>query len=233
MKFTFTRISKNKKTGEIPTSITDSSSCPVACPFAPKDGKPNGCYAAYGPLNWHWKKLDNGKVGISANELFDAIKDLPSGTLMRHNVAGDLCHKNEKIDMDFLNGIINAARNRKVFTYTHHVVLGNDAKAKHNRNAVKEANEAGFTINLSGNNCDNADELKALKIAPVVTIVPSNSPDSFMTKAGNKVIVCPAQTRENVNCAKCKLCQNQKRSVIIGFKAHGVGTKKVEAIAAV
>lgn len=211
--------------------MTESSSCPSACPFAPKDGKPNGCYAAYGPQNWHWKKLDKGLTGISANELFFEIKKLPRNQLMRVNTAGDLPHNNQKIDNEFLGNLTNAGNGKNLFTYTHHKVLGNDETAVSNRNAVKEANEKGFTINLSGNNPDNADELKALNIAPVVSIVPTNSPNSFFTKAGNKIIVCPAQQRENVTCASCRLCQNSKRSVIIGFKAHGVGTKKVEAVA--
>lgn len=225
----FTAISGNAKTGPIPVSGSQANTCPSACPFSPKDGKPNGCYAAYGPISWHWKKLNNGKIGFEWNEFLGKIKALPRQTLWRHNQFGDLKGENNSIDVNALKELVSANDRRKGFTYTHKPVLNN----AENRNAVKQANEKGFTINLSGNNLDNADELKALGIAPVVTIVPLNSPNTLYTKAGNKVIVCPAQQKENVTCASCRLCQNNKRSVIIGFKAHGVGTKKVEAIATV
>jgi hypothetical protein len=222
----FTAISSNAKTGPIPVSGSQAETCPSACPFSPKDGKPNGCYAAYGPISWHWKKLNNGVIGFQWNDFLKKIKDLPRNSLWRHNQFGDLQGKDNDIDAKALAELVEANKGRNGFTYTHKPVLNNLA----NRNAVENANKNGFTVNLSANNLDNADELKALKIAPVATIVPLNSPNVIFTKGGNKVIVCPAQTRDNINCAKCKLCQNSKRSVIIGFKAHGVGTKKVEAV---
>jgi len=223
----FTAISGNSKTGPIPVSGSQAETCPSACPFAPKNGKANGCYAAYGPISWHWQRLNKGSIGFQWDDFLGKIKALPRQTLWRHNQFGDLQGKDNKIDIKALKELVTANNGRKGFTYTHKPVL-NDVK---NRNAVKEANENGFTINLSANNLDNADKLKALNIAPVVSVVPLNSPDVLFTKAGNKVIICPAQTRDDINCAKCKLCQNQKRSVIIGFKGHGVGTKKVELIA--
>ena len=228
----FTAISGNAKTGPIPVSGSQANTCPSACPFSPKDGKPNGCYAAYGPISWHWSKLNKGKIGFEWNEFLEKIKALPRQTLWRHNQFGDLKGEDNKIDVKALKELVKANSGRKGFTYSHKIVLDKQGKeAAANRKAIKEANDGGFTINLSGNNPDNADELKALKVGPVVSIVPLNSPDSFMTKAGNKVIVCPAQSRENINCAKCRLCQNVNRSVIIGFKAHGAGIKRVEMMA--
>lgn len=233
MKFTFTRISQNRKTGPIPVTMTDSSSCPSACPFAPKKGELNGCYATYGRVRIHWSRLDEGKYGIKDEDLFREIRLLPKGQVWRKNVAGDLPHKKQKIDIKFLRNLVESNRGRKGFTYTHHEVLGKDAIAKDNRKAVEFANKNGFTINLSGNNPDHADKLKALKIGPVVSVIPSDSPNTFFTKGGNKVIVCPAIYRENVNCLSCQLCQKANRSVIVGFKAHGMGAKKVEQVAIV
>lgn len=227
MKFAFTRVSANIKTGPIPTTMTTSDSCPAACPFSPKDGKPNGCYAHYGPSKIHWNRLDKGEKGVDLDGLCDEIRDLPSGQLWRYGVAGDLPGISNDIDGEALAKIVKANSNRKGFGYSHKVVIGHEA----NSNAIKSANEGGFTINLSANNPDNADELKKLKIAPVVSIVPQNSPNSFFTKGGNKIIICPAQTRKGINCAKCKLCSISNRSVIIGFKAHGTAAKKVETVA--
>jgi len=44
-------------------------------------------------------------------------------------------------------------------------------------------------------------------------------------------MVCPAQTREGVTCATCKLCSRANRSVIVGFIPHGGAKKKVLAMA--
>ena len=57
-------VSGNSKVGPIPVSGSASMTCPATCPFAPKDGKPNGCYAGYGPIAWSWRKLNNGVTGM-------------------------------------------------------------------------------------------------------------------------------------------------------------------------
>ena len=75
-----------------------------------------------------------------------------------------------------------------------------------------------------------ADELAELDIAPVVTVVSENYPDSGHTPAGRKIIVCPAQTKDNVTCKTCKLCSVQNRP-IIGFRAHGTNKKLAELTA--
>ena len=48
----------------------------------------------------------------------------------------------------------------------------NTAKAEAKR-IIKEANQNGFTVDLSANNLAHADKLKALNIAPVVVVLPS------------------------------------------------------------
>lgn len=223
----FTPVSGNAKTGPIPVSGSQSNTCPPACPFSPKDGKANGCYAAYGPISWHWRKLNNGKVGFEWNEFLAKVRALPRQTFWRHNQFGDLQGDGNAIDAAKLAELVRANTDRKGFTYTHKPVLDN----RENRKAVLHANAGGFTINLSANNLDNADELKALGIAPVVVTLPKDAPNVLYTKAQNKVIVCPAQQKDNVTCATCRLCQNVSRSVIIGFKAHGMGAKYVEGVA--
>ena len=225
----FTAISGNAKTGPIPVSGSQADTCPPACPFAPKNGKANGCYAAYGPISWHWKKLNNGKVGFTWGEFLKKVSSLARGTLWRHNQFGDLAGNGDEIDAGKLAELVKANEGRKGFTYTHKPVLARQgANAETNRNLVALANARGFTVNLSGNNLAHADELKACNAGPVVTIVPQDSANVLFTPKGNKVVVCPAQTREGVTCATCRLCSHATRSVIIGFKAHGMGAKYVE-----
>lgn len=227
----FTLVSSNAKTGPIPVSGSQAFTCPPACPFAPKDGKLNGCYAAYGPISWLWTKLNNGKVGFSFAGFLKQVANLPTGQLWRHNQFGDLKGKGNAICRKSLKALIRANAGKCGFTYTHKPVLTVQDKvhAASNRAAVKEANRKGFTVNLSGNNVSHADQLKKLGIAPVVSVVPADSPKSFLTPDGNKVIICPAQQRNDITCAKCGLCSKSGRSVIIGFIPHGSGAKHVQA----
>lgn len=223
----FTPISANSKTGPIATSTQNEETCPASCPFLHK-----GCYSRYGPSSWHWNRLNAGTAGIPWKEFLLALRRLHRGAMFRYSVAGDLPGVGDKIDKTSLGELVAACKDRLAFTFTHKPVLSG-ASAAANRAAIKGANEKGFVVNLSGNNLAHADKLKALKIGPVVCVVPdSATANTVFTPAGNKVIICPAQSRENVTCATCRLCANQKRSVIIGFRPHGMGAKHVRPIAA-
>ena len=220
-RFQLTLVSSNEKTGPIPVSTTSANTCPDVCPF-----KKHGCYADAGPLALHWDKVSKGERGGFLEDFTLSIKKLPKGQLWRHNQAGDLPGENDVIDAPAFRAIIAANKGRKGYTYTHKPM--DDA----NKALVKEANESGFTVNLSGNNLKHADKLKALGIAPVTAFLPDNAPDKGVTPAGHRWIACPAQTRENVNCASCKLCAVANRGIIIGFKAQGRSKKKAMAASA-
>ena len=224
-------VSGNSKVGPIPVSGSLSSTCPATCPFAPKDGKANGCYAAYGPLSWTWRKLNNGGLGMEWVTFVGKIKKLWRGEMWRHNQFGDLAGVGNKIDLAKLRELIAANRGKLGYTYTHKPVLTRqDYKVAYiNRKAVKEANDGGFAVNLSANNPAHADELAALNIGPVVSVIPSDSPNTSYTPQGRKIIACPAGYRDDVTCLRCKLCTVINRSVIVGFKAHGMGAKYVQA----
>ena len=219
----FTRVSSNAKTGPMPTSMTTRNTCPDVCPF-----KAKGCYASYGPLNWHWRKVAN--LGMQWGAFLKIISTLPRATLWRHNVAGDLPGENNLINRDMLAGLVKANKGKRGFTYTH-----KDMTVKENRDAVASANANGFTVNLSGNNPDHADFLKSLGIGPVVTVLPreidGNAIRSLETKGGNRIVICPATYRDNVTCQSCGLCQRADRTCIVGFPAHGTAAKTVSDIA--
>lgn len=216
-----TRKSENAKTGPIPVSTTSSDTCPDVCPL--KSG--GGCYAEYGPLAIHWRKVTAGNSGGNWAEFCSKIAALPDGQLWRHNQAGDLPGINNVIDAVAMAQLIYANIGKRGFTFTHKPM--NAA----NQDAVVMANRYGFTVNLSANNIAHADELKALGIAPVTVILPQDAPHKQVTPAGNIVIVCPAQTHDDVTCESCQLCARATRPTIIGFLAHGTGAKKVINIA--
>ena len=224
MKIHLTFISSNVKTGPIPVTTSDASTCPDVCPF-----KKSGCYADSGPLALHWSKVSKGERGNDLAILAKQIKAFPRNQVWRHNQAGDLPGIGNAIDSAALSQIVEANKGRRGFTYTHKPCEGK-ANAS-NREAVMAANAQGFTINLSGNNLTHADRLVDLQAGPVVCVVPEATENTFFTPAGRKGIVCPAQQRDDITCANCQLCTRAYRSVIIGFRAHGTSKKKVETIA--
>jgi hypothetical protein len=223
MKFNLTRRSYNRKTGPIPVSITSRASCPPRCPWYTK-----GCYANGGPLAIHWKKTSG-----NFTDFLKKVRELPDGQLWRHNQAGDLPGKGNKINSRDLDRIVKANWGKKGFTYTHKLVLGNSITAKRNRAYIFLANLTGFTINLSADSLEEADKMADLKmngvpIAPVTVMLPSDfKGKKTKTPRGRTVIVCPASLK-TITCEKCMLCAVYNRKTIIGFPAHGSGKGYVD-----
>jgi len=216
--------SRNTKTGPIPVSTTTYSTCPDACPL-----RKNGCYAGNGPLFLFWQKVTDHNVGGSWQAFVDQIAKLKAKTLWRHNQAGDLPGNRVTIDKKALLMLVKANMGKLGFTYTHYDVINN----KTNSDLVSQANKDGFTINLSANNIDHADKLKALNVGPVAVVLPSSvqGNQKLTTPNGNKIVVCPATYRDDVSCKSCGLCAMQ-RDAIVGFPAHGVQVKRADKIAA-
>lgn len=210
----FTYKSGNAKTGPIPVTMTSADSCPPSCPL---NGK--GCYAQSGPLSWAWRKY----VKLTLTQLCERIRALPAGTLWRHNQAGDLPGSGEQIDGAALRAITQANLGKRGFTYTHKMPKGRNAKA------IAHAVQAGFAVNLSADSLSEADEFATLGIAPVVVTVSSGTAAVSYTPAGRKIVVCPAQQRDGVTCATCKLCSRADRTCIVGFRAHGSGARRIDA----
>ena len=221
-----TLVSSNGKVGPIPVSTTEAKTCPPSCPFNKKSGDDDagGCYAEGGPLALHWKKVSQHLRGMVWDRFCAQIAALPHNQLWRHNQAGDLCGVGESIDSSELRKLIQANAGRRGFTYTH------KHKLVENRSLIAEANANGFTVNLSANNLTHADELADTKCGPVVCVLPADQTENTATPAGRRVVICPATKRDDINCAKCGLCSVARRSVIVGFPAHGAAKRKVSNI---
>lgn len=213
--------SRNSKTGPIPVSTSTAATCP-ACPF-----KGNGCYAESYPLKGRWDEVTDGRRGGTWAMFLDSVAALEEGQFWRHNQAGDLPGIGDDIDAKALADLVKANTGRRGFTYTHKPMTTPRA-----RKAIADANENGFTINLSANDPAHADELADLKIAPVVVVLPSTviGKQRLATPAGRPIVVCPATYRDDVTCKGCQLCQRQ-RDVIVGFPAHGNAKNKATSIA--
>ena len=212
-KVRFTRISQNRKTGFIPVTTSEESTCPSSCPLKEK----NICYAKKGSIRLIWKEVKKGKserwnkpFNNDYDSLLKEIKRLPPGQLWRHNQAGDLAHTgdNESIDFDKLKQLVKANKGKNGFTYTHKTQLEENFKK------IKYANDKGFTINLSANDLQHADELKKHNL-PIATIV--GTKPVKQTPKGHKIRMCPNQVNELVTCSVCLMCSKSKRDYIVGF----------------
>jgi hypothetical protein len=202
--------SSNIKTGPIPTTYASRDTCPPSCPHINAD-----CYAEAYHTRMAWKRAEQG-ADIATTARF--IQAMPEGQLWRHAVAGDLWGKGETVDAAALGEIVKANQGRRGFTYTH-------KKTPEAIKWIKHANAWGFTINLSADDAGEADTLADLNAAPVVCIVPMDTPALSKTPKGRTIQVCPAQTREYMTCAVCQLCQKADRKAIVGFRAHGQKAK--------
>jgi hypothetical protein len=201
--------------------------CPNTCPFNHQNS--GGCYAEQGPLLLHWRKVTEGLRGVALNDFVSLIAKLPEGQLWRHNQAGDLPHHNGEIDADSVNKIVDANKGKRGFTYTHHL-----PSVGENSEVIKQANQKGFTVNLSADNLEHADELSDWDIAPVTVVLPYTVEGNadIRTAKGRRVVVCPATYKEGITCASCKLCQSAKSDrPIVGFPAHGTAKKRASRVA--
>ena len=221
--FHITPKSKNVKVGKMAVTTSTATTCPTSCPF-----KGNGCYADSGPLKLHWLKVTEGKRGDDWSTFLDKIKELPAGSKWRHNQAGDLPGDTKDLDSNKCVDLAKANEGKRGFTYTHYDVLDNFQNAI----TVNMMNHLGFTVNVSANNLEHADQLCDLDIAPVATVLPIEQTTNTVTPKGRKVVVCPATYKDEVSCADCMLCEKRDRKVIVGFPAHGTSKRKASAIAA-
>lgn len=213
----FVPVSGNSKTGPIPVTYAARDTCPQSCPHYR-----GACYAEgyYTRLAWDRVPRD----GIAWDELCEKIEKLPDGQLWRYAIAGDLPGAGENVDREKLARLTKANKGKNGFTYSH-------KKTPAAIRAIRAANRAGFTINLSADNAGEADTLADLKAGPVAAVVPIDCPEKSYTPAGRLIVICPAQSRDNVTCASCGLCARADRDVIIGFRAHGTRAKAADKTA--
>src|SRR3712207_260540 len=86
MRFYFTPVSRNAKTGPMPVVTASNETCPSSCPLMR-----NGCYAEQGKLGLFWAEVSQGtRPTLSFDELELKLKGLPRGQIWRYGQAGDL-----------------------------------------------------------------------------------------------------------------------------------------------
>ena len=198
--------SRNTKTGPIPNSITSPGSCPKSCPWFNR-----GCYAEQYVLSAIWKGARNG---MSWKEFCSKVREIPEGSLWRHNAAGDLPGFGEDIDHGMLDRLVRANQGKRGFTYTHKPMSLRD-----NLQAVVHANREGFAVNLSADGLHAVDGAVDLGL-PVTVLLPADAPEALTTARKRPVVLCPAQLGKKT-CQTCGWCAMIDRKFVVGFRAHG------------
>lgn len=195
----------NRKTG-IPTTTSGADTCPPSC------GQFQACYAKRHWLGKHWQNLTKGVTNnkLTWNQLLAIIRAMPAGTLWRHNQAGDLGGQGEFLDTKQSTELAQAAAHTRGFTYTH--------KWKGRLGFISRMyRQHGFLINVSCDTLEQADTAMATG-AMATVVLPKHDPPAHTPK-GRRIVICPAQTHDNVTCGTCQLCARQ-REVVIGFLKH-------------
>ena len=223
--------SSNKKTGRIAVSTTSRFSCPAGCPLHGIDG---GCYADAGYYTrMHWDAVTAGKRGVPPLEFIKQIYDLPACEIFRHNVAGDLWHESDAIDIihqEYLYKLSKASSHLfAAWTYTHHNLDGINGAI--NKERIFKAIELGFVVNVSTESLDVAAQ-RYKEGLPTVVVQPTGKPTAFV-HAGVSFVQCPATLNNSkVTCRTCggrrgkPLCSRSDRTVVVVFPTHGGRAKK-------
>ena len=212
-----TQISRNEKTGPIPVSTTESSTCPPTC------AQFDTCYAKFGPLSNHWKMVDDGRRGMGWDAFCDMVARFPKQQLWRHNQAGDMPGDGRKIDAAALDTLVKANMGKRGFTYTHYPLDFENVVA------FEEATRKGFTVNVSCDTLTLSDRVTDITDLPQAVVLHSDEQrHSLRTPGGRKVVVCPATYRDDVKCWNCGLCyEASPNRAVIGFLAHGTKKKVI------
>jgi hypothetical protein len=185
----------------------------------------NGCYAETGRVSLVQRNRETNEIDRHSDNdgarYRDWFRKLPDGSTVRLHVSGDVNlpggpDGNNALDLDYLRAIVETARERptvRVFGYTHSWRLIDRTEWDFPRNLV---------INAS---CDTAEDIRdALELGwSIATIVSS---ETNWKRNGNTVI-CPNQT-VGLTCSECNLC-TRERNLIVAFRAHGNGSRKLNA----
>lgn len=221
-----TSLSGNEKTGPIAATHVGTDRTCHSCPMKETDA----CYYRTGfrtrgldaRMNEAAKKQKASVVRIARAEARAIDGLLTSGRVtnrpLRIHVGGDTPTNEAAVIVSAAARRYQERINAPAYTYTH------------SWRKVDRASWQGVSVLASIE--DTRDGLEALErgYAPAV-VVPQFDGDRAFVRDGVRWIPCPAQTRDNVSCADCKLCMNadalRDRGAGIAFEAHGTGKKKL------
>lgn len=146
----------------------------------------------------------------------EAVATLRGATLFRDRVVGDLVDSIGDIDYDYMESISDVCAELDIpaFSYTHSWSSIDHSRIPDNymlNASVESVNDASDAIDQGWDVVITSDDIEEGTIIN-----------------GKRVVTCPAQTRDGVTCASCKLCSKSRTSVV-RFRVHGIATNKARA----
>jgi len=231
-RFHLTMSSSNRKTGPMPVATSSKDTCPIHCPL-----KARICYARYGKIHFWWEAISRGLHGYDLRTFIGKIGKIPEGAIWRYGQAGDLPGDGRKINAKALRSIANAQKGRRGYCYTHYLGLprgwtwGRWAVTKtfkHNLEAIRQANQNGFTVNVSADTVEDADQLAELGVGPLAVLSPASADRDFTTAYGHDLVLC-CHYSVGIQCRDCGLCAQADRLAIVGLPVHGSGARHLSS----
>ena len=209
-----TPVSSNRKTGPIAVTGRARRTCPTTCTFNPvnPDGV-GGCYTQ-GRIDAHYARASRD---YSYEEAVAALKQALSDRF-RDRVDGDVLTEDE-IDLEYLEELTDAAVEAGmlwIFGYSHvETLMPSDVPSRYVMNVsceteaqVQDAIDRGFNAVIASHQYLHGD-----------------------TVAGRKIVQCPAERVESINCGNCggsagPICGRKDRDTVVLFSLHGSGAAK-------
>ena len=209
-------VSGNAKTGPMPVTYRPESTCPRTCPFLPKsEGGNGGCYGT-GRIFGIARKYS---ATLSHDDAVKKLMRAPRGAkYLRDRVVGDLVAADGSFDMFHVLSIATIAKEvgLRPFGYTHAWPIMTRAQAD-------MARAAGYTLNAS---CETEEDVRRATDLGMPTVITGDHWEEGSIVAGRRIVTCPAQTRDDTDCARCGLCAKPDRACTVRFEVHGTARKQ-------
>lgn len=210
-------MSGNTKTGPMPVTYRTADTCPTSCPFLPANQ--GGCYGSGRIFGIAAKYASELTVEKAASILARS----PRGAkYLRDRVVGDVVANDGSFDITYVETIAGVARDAGLipFGYTHHwgAMTADD---------VARTVTSGYVMNAS---CETADDITRAVSLGMPAVVTGDAWADGDVVAGRRIVTCPAQTRDDVDCSSCGLCAKPNRAATVRFLVHGPTKMAARAI---
>lgn len=213
--------SGNEKTGQTATTYVSRESC-RGCPLW------DVCYGTGGKVSMVLQDLERraqaDKLGPMelAHEEAAQLDGMDGKRPCRLHVTGDCKWPAAARIVAGAAARYRARHGQAVWTYTHFWA------------DVPRAEWGEVSVLAS---CETAGEVRAAHARGYATATVEGQDIAETLKSdGFRVIPCPAQTRDNVNCASCRLCWRdgllKRNKLVVSFAAHGFRARMTREVVA-
>jgi hypothetical protein len=199
------------------------NTCPDTCKL-----KGSGCYAESGNVALHMRRAERLAGDMSPDDcailessmILEACAKRENIRPLRLHVSGDTATAKGARSLAHAAHRWGATEGRPVWTYTH---------------AWRMVHRAAWGVVSVLASCEtdaDAQDAASYGYAPAIVVPAFPSERAFqLSPGGTRYIPCPAQTRDNVTCASCRLCWDSDRLLRenrgIAFAAHGSQKKRI------